>query len=156
VRAYGDIEEGTGRDELLGFSLAGEVRGPHRRGLYLPGDPPAARAMKGAGTVHHVAWAIADSSYEWWIERLRGAGVELVEVADRYYFRSIYFHIPGGVLFELATRGPGFGIDEPLATLGSELSIPPAYASLRAELEANLAPLQNPRDHWPAVASSSL
>jgi glyoxalase family protein len=156
VRAYGDIEEGTGLDELLGFSPAGEVRGPHRRGLYLPGDPPATRAMKGAGTVHHVAWAIADSSYEWWIERLRGAGVELVEVADRYYFRSIYFHIPGGVLFELATRGPGFGIDEPLATLGSELSIPPAYASLRAELEANLAPLQNPRDHWPAVASSSL
>jgi glyoxalase family protein len=148
VRAYGDIEEGTGLDELLGFSLAGEVRGPHRRGLFLPGDPPTARAMKGSGTVHHVAWAIADASYDWWLERLTGAGVELVEVADRYYFRSIYFHLPSGVLFELATLGPGFGIDEPLETLGSQLAIPPAFESLRGELEASLPPLRDPRERW--------
>jgi glyoxalase family protein len=104
--------------------------------------------MKGAGTVHHVAWTIADGGYEWWIERLRDAGVELVEVADRYYFRSVYFRLPGGVLFELATRGPGFGVDEPLETLGSRLSLPPAFASRRAELEASLAPLRDPRERW--------
>jgi glyoxalase family protein len=148
VRVFGDIAEGTGLDELLGFSPAGEARGPHRGGLYLPGDPPAARAMKGAGTVHHIAWAIADGSYEWWIDRLRGAGVELVEVADRHYFRSIYFHVPSGVLFELSTLGPGLTVDEPLETLGSQLSIPPAFASLRGELEASLAPLRDPRERW--------
>ncbi len=148
VRAYGDIEEGTGLDGLLGFSLAGEVRGPHRSGLFLPGDPPSTRAMKGAGTVHHVAWAIADSSYEWWLDRLSAHRVELVEVADRYYFRSIYFHLPNGVLFELATLGPGLGIDEPLETLGSQLSIPPAFEALADELKASLTPLRDPRERW--------
>ena len=104
--------------------------------------------MKGAGTVHHVAWTIADRAYDWWIERLRDAGVELVEVADRYYFRSVYFRLPGGVLFELATRGPGFGVDEPLETLGSRLSLPPEFAALRSELEASLVPLVDPRERW--------
>jgi glyoxalase family protein len=153
VRAYGDIEEGTGLDELLGFSLAGEARGPHRRGLFLPGDPPAARAMKGSGTVHHVAWAIADAAYDWWLERLSTHGVELVEVADRYYFRSLYFHLPDGVLFELATQGPGLGVDEPLETLGAQLSIPPEFAALRAELETSLPPLRDPREAWSSPAA---
>ncbi len=148
VRAFGDIEEGTGLDELLGFSVVGEAGGPQRRGLYLPGDPPATRAMKGAGTVHHVAWTIADDAYAWWIDRLSSAGVEIVEIADRYYFRSIYFRLPGGVLFELATRGPGFMRDEPVETLGSRLSLPPALASLRGELEASLVLLQDPRERW--------
>ncbi len=150
VRAYGDAEAGTGLDGLLGFSAAGVTHGPHRHGLYLPDDPPSARAMKGAGTVHHVAWAIADVTFDSWMDRLTSAGVELVEVADRYYFRSLYFHLPGGVLFELATQGPGFTIDEPLETLGSQLSIPPEFASRRGELVAQLAPLRDPRERLQA------
>ena len=160
VRAYAGGSGGsggsggaTGLDGLLGFGAGGEARGLRRGGFYLVDPPPAARGRRGAGTVHHVAWAIPDEAFDGWVERLRTAGVELVEVADRYYFRSVYFHLPSGVLFELATLGPGFTVDEPLETLGTTLSIPPEFAPLRAEIESALLPLRDPRASWPQPAS---
>ena len=64
---------------------------------------------------------------------------------DRFYFRSIYFREPSGVLFEIATLGPGFTVDEPLESLGEKLSLPPDYEHLRDQVEANLKPVRSPR-----------
>jgi glyoxalase family protein len=90
----------------------------------------------GAGIVHHVAWRAADGDHQ---ARLRGEvlgfGLQVTPVIDRQYFRSIYFREPGGVLFEIATDDPGFLIDEPEATLGEELRLPPQYESQRERIE---------------------
>ena len=148
--ADGDPLEFTGVDRLLGVTRAGELRGPTRGALYQPVAAPEAPARRGAGVVHHVAWTIPDAAFADWQTQLGEAGVELVEVADRYYFRSLYFRIPDGVLFELATPQPGFTVDEPLATLGTRLCVPPAFADRAAELEASLAPLSDPLAAWRA------
>jgi glyoxalase family protein len=80
-----------------------------------------------------------------WRSRVAEAGVDVTPVIDRFYFRSIYFREPSGVLFEIATLGPGFDVDEPLETLGQDLALPPNYRHLRAELEKELTPLPDPR-----------
>jgi glyoxalase family protein len=122
-----------------------EARGEKRGGFYVYDDPPEERSLQGAGSVHHVAWASTMEDHEAWRERAISAGAEPTPVIDRFYFRSIYFREPSGVLFEIATLGPGFTVDEPLEHLGEKLSLPPDYEHLRAEVEPNLRPVVNPR-----------
>ncbi len=103
------------------------------------------RGSDGVGTVHHVAFRAADDAEQQARqEELRGLGVGVTEVRDRNYFRSIYFREPGGVLFEIATDGPGFTIDESPAALGTTLMLPARYESMRPRLERALPPLRLP------------
>jgi glyoxalase family protein len=136
--------------EALGFTpLADEVEfrlmGGDREGLYHYRPAPAEGAVPGAGTVHHVAWASSDQDHETWRERALAAGMHPTPVIDRQYFRSIYFREPSGVLFEIATLGPGFTADEPQETLGEALMLPPQHEPLRERLERSLTPIENPR-----------
>ncbi|MFI5028784.1 MAG: ring-cleaving dioxygenase, partial [Solirubrobacterales bacterium] len=108
-------------------------------------EPPAGRALQGAGSVHHIAWASSIGEHEAWRERALGGGAQPTPVIDRFYFRSIYFREPSGALFEIATLGPGFTVDEPLEHLGEKLSLPPDFEHLRAEVEPKLRPVVNPR-----------
>jgi glyoxalase family protein len=103
-------------------------------------DAPAAR--QGAGGVHHVAFRTpGDAQYEAWARRLNELGVRNSGAIDRFYFRSLYFREPNGILFEIATDGPGFATDEPMQTLGEKLALPPFLEPRRAEIEAGLKPL---------------
>ncbi len=149
VRAYSAAPDASrGLLEALEFEPAGEgweVRGEKRGGLYLYDEPPGERAFQGAGSVHHVAWASKVEEHERWREKAISAGAQPTPVIDRFYFRSIYFREPSGVLFEIATLGPGFTVDEPLEHLGEKLSLPPDYEHLRAEVEPRLRPVVNPR-----------
>ncbi len=122
-----------------------EARGSSRGGLYVYEAPPEQHSRQGAGSVHHVAWASTIDEHEEWRARAISAGAQPTPVIDRFYFRSIYFREPSGVLFEIATLGPGFTVDEPLEHLGEKLSLPPDYEHLRAEVEPNLRPVVNPR-----------
>jgi glyoxalase family protein len=124
-----------------------EARGERRGSLYAYHEPPAERGLQGAGTVHHVAWASSPEEHEEWRARAIAGGAQPTPVIDRFYFRSIYFREPSGVLFEIATVGPGFTVDEPLESLGEKLSLPPAYEHLRDEVEPKLTPISNPREH---------
>jgi glyoxalase family protein len=124
-----------------------EVRGDSRGGLWGYSEPPAERGLQGAGSVHHIAWASQMDEHEAWRERVIAAGARPTPVIDRFYFRSIYFREPSGVLFEIATLGPGFTVDEPLESLGEKLSLPPDYEHLREQVEPVLRPINNPRVH---------
>ncbi|MGH3023273.1 MAG: VOC family protein [Gaiellaceae bacterium] len=151
VRAYSAQPDASRPllEETLGFAPSGardwEVRGDDRGSFYAYDDPPVERGLGGAGTVHHVAWASSMEEHEAWRERVAAAGMRPTPVIDRFYFRSVYFREPSGVLFEIATLGPGFTADEPLETLGEALSLPPAYEPLRERLEGVLTPLPDPR-----------
>jgi glyoxalase family protein len=149
VCAYSsEPEASSGLLEALEFEpveQGWEARGEKRGGLYLYDDPPELRSRQGAGSVHHVAWASTMEDHETWRERAVAAGAQPTPVIDRFYFRSIYFREPSGVLFEIATLGPGFTVDEPLEQLGEKLSLPPDYEHLRDEVEPNLRPVVNPR-----------
>jgi glyoxalase family protein len=150
VRAYAHDPEQSRRflEETLEFEPHGETgweaRGEHRGGLYLY-DHSDEVGVPGAGTVHHVAWASPTSEQEAWHRRVAESGAHPTPVIDRYYFRSVYFREPSGVLFEIATIGPGFTADEPLESLGEHLSLPPNYEHLRDRLEGVLTPLPDPR-----------
>jgi glyoxalase family protein len=122
-----------------------EARGERRAGLYGFDPPPAERGLQGAGSVHHIAWASQMDEHEAWRDRVIAAGARPTPVIDRFYFRSVYFREPSGVLFEIATLGPGFTVDEPLESLGEKLSLPPDYEHLRDEVEPVLRPITNPR-----------
>ena len=122
-----------------------ECRGDSRGGLWGYSDPPAERGLQGAGSVHHIAWASQIDDHEAWRDRVMAAGGHPTPVIDRFYFRSIYFREPSGVLFEIATLGPGFTVDEPLESLGEKLSLPPDYEHLREQVEPVLRPITNPR-----------
>jgi glyoxalase family protein len=122
-----------------------EARGSSRGGLYVYEEPPVERSLQGAGSVHHVAWASTVDEHDEWRERAIAGGAQPTPVIDRFYFRSIYFREPSGVLFEIATLGPGFTVDEPLEHLGEKLSLPPDFEHLRGEVEPNLRPVINPR-----------
>jgi glyoxalase family protein len=103
-------------------------------------DLPMAR--QGAGGVHHVAFRTPDEQqYHAWTQRLNASGVPNSGEIDRFYFRSLYFREPNGILFEIATDGPGFATDEPLETLGEKLALPPFLEPRRREIEAGLKPL---------------
>jgi glyoxalase family protein len=124
---------------------AWEARGKQRGGYYRY-DRSDERGVPGAGTVHHVAWASPTDEHEAWQKRVSESGASPTPVIDRFYFKSIYFREPSGVLFEIATIGPGFTVDEPLETLGERLSLPPDYEHLRERVEPLLTPLPNPRE----------
>ncbi|WP_428940095.1 ring-cleaving dioxygenase [Fontivita pretiosa] len=107
--------------------------------------PDAPRGSMGAGVVHHVAFrAPDDAQHAGWHRRLVELGYNVSPIMDRKYFRSIYFREPGGVLFEIATDGPGFAVDESIDQLGSSLVLPPWYEPRRAEIENALPPLRLP------------
>jgi glyoxalase family protein len=135
-----EVLEFEPRDERL-F----EARGPSRGGLYAYHDPPDERGIQGGGSVHHIAWASPPEEHEAWRERVAAAGASPTPVIDRFYFRSIYFREPSGVLFEIATIGPGFTVDEPLESLGEKLSLPPFLEHIRERVEPELTPIVNPR-----------
>jgi|SRR5215207_1596415 len=151
VRAYAADPERSAAllRETLGFTGGEdggwEVRGDRRGGRYVYDAAPDARPVPGAGTVHHVAFATRLDEHDAWQERVARAGARATPVIDRFYFRSIYFREPSGVLFELATIGPGFGADEDPQHLGERLSLPPKFERLRGELEQKLTPLPDPR-----------
>jgi glyoxalase family protein len=122
-----------------------ESRGEQRGSLWAYDEPPREAGIPGAGTVHHIAWASQVNDHERWRERVIEAGARATPVIDRFWFRSVYFREPSGVLFELATLGPGFAIDEEVEALGEELILPPFLEDNREAIEANLVPIVNPR-----------
>jgi glyoxalase family protein len=110
--------------------------------LHVAVEPNLAPGRLGAGGVHHVAFRTPDDQqYEAWAERLSEMGMPTSGPVDRYYFRSLYFREPGGILFEIATDGPGFATDEKLESLGQRLALPPFLEGRRKEIESGLKPL---------------
>jgi glyoxalase family protein len=150
VRAFSS-DPGASRElleEALAFEPQGdgwEARGERRGSWYAYDEPPAERGLQGAGTVHHVAWASHDAEHEQWRERVLAAGAHPTQVIDRFWFHSIYFREPSGVLFELATFSPGFAADEDPEHLGETLVLPPWLEGRREQIEAQLTPIENPR-----------
>jgi glyoxalase family protein len=145
VRAYAsDLEHNAAFLESLGF-VDGETRGESRGGWIRYEQAPTEPGTPGAGTVHHVAWACPIDEHEAWRQRVIEAGGRSTPIIDRFWFRSIYFREPSGVLFEIATLGPGFAADEDPAHLGETLILPPDFEHLRAQVEPVLTPLPNPR-----------
>jgi glyoxalase family protein len=151
VRAYGGRIERSGAllEEVLGGKRVAEntweLRGERRGGTIQFDAPPAERGIPGAGTVHHVAWGTTVEQHPSWLEVLAKGGVHSTPVVDRHFFKSIYFREPGGVLYEIADDGPGFGRDE---ELGRSILLPPWYESQRARIEALLTPIPDPRAGW--------
>jgi len=110
--------------------------------LHVAVRPDLSPARAGAGGVHHVAFRTPDEAqYRAWADRLASLRVPNSGPVDRHYFRSLYFREPNGVLFEIATDGPGFAVDEPLDALGERLALPPFLEGRRAEIEARLKPI---------------
>lgn len=158
------VTVGTGRpgrtaallDEVLGFRIEDEggerVRLRSRTGSSAPGTAVEVdrsanlpRGQMGVGCVHHVAFRAADEDEQDAVRRMvAGRGLEVTPPIDRYYFRSIYFREPGGVLFEVATDGPGFAVDEAAEALGTGLRLPPWLEPRRSEIERTLPPLRLP------------
>jgi len=135
----------------MGFTHLGTENGWHRYGVAdgksgayvdLRETPAARRGAWGAGSIHHIAWRVDDEAHQLEVrERVSGKGARPTPVIDRFWFKSVYFLEPGGVLFELATEGPGFAVDEDRAHLGETLVLPPWLESKRAEIEGQLPPL---------------
>ncbi|HET8725985.1 MAG TPA: ring-cleaving dioxygenase, partial [Alphaproteobacteria bacterium] len=109
--------------------------------LHVAVEPNLPVVAPGAGGVHHVAFRIPDADYAAWADRLQRLRLPSSGPVDRFYFRSLYFREPNGILFEIATDGPGFATDEPQESLGESLSLPPFLEHRRAEIEAGLKPL---------------
>jgi glyoxalase family protein len=110
--------------------------------LHVAVQPELPPAHPGAGGVHHVAFRTPDAaSYDEWAKRLRSLRIPNSGKIDRFYFQSLYFREPNGILFEIATDGPGFAADEPMETLGEKLALPPFLEPRRQEIEAGLKPL---------------
>ena len=114
--------------------------GPHAE-LHVAVQPDLPRAQPGAGGVHHVAFRSPDDAYDAWAERLKTLRIPNSGKVDRYWFRSLYFREPNGILFEIATDGPGFGVDEDQATLGEKVVLAPFLEPQRAAIVANLKPI---------------
>lgn len=141
--------------EGLGFSFAREEDGWRRHAVAGGGSgrwvdvralPTFARAVSGTGSVHHVAFRVDDDAAEARAQReIRDAGGRVTSVIDRFWFKSIYFREPGGALFEIATDGPGFAVDEDPMTLGERLVLPPFLEPRRAEIARGLPSLVAPR-----------
>lgn len=139
---------------VMGFGASGEeggrmrfqsVEGGPGGVVDLVSVPGQARGEEGTGTVHHVAWRARDDAHQLaWREVLVGAGFGVTPVIDRKYFHSIYFREPGGVLFEIATDGPGFTVDEDSESLGSALQLPSWHEEARPSLERTLPALRPP------------
>lgn len=142
-------------EEVLGFREVGEEHGWVRLAAGSGGSgrlvevrelPDATRGVWGTGAVHHVAWRVRDDEEQWAVrERVEAAGLSPTPRIDRFWFRSVYFREPGGVLFELATDGPGFARDEAPEHLGEALILPPWLEPRRDEIEGALPPLEIPQ-----------
>jgi glyoxalase family protein len=139
--------------DVLGFRAIAEEAGWRRFGFEgaagvvdvreTPGEP---RGAWGVGSVHHLAWRVADAQQQLKMRsRVESAGANPTPVIDRFWFQSVYFREPGGVLFELATDGPGFGVDEDKGHLGESLVLPPWLEPARDQIEKALPPLRPPR-----------
>ena len=132
-------------ESTLGFATEDgasyEARGDSRGSFYIYDAAPEPRGLGGSGTVHHVAWSSTMEDHRAWREKVIEGGADPTPIIDRFYFRSIYFREPSGVLFEIATMGPGLAADESKDHLGERLSLPPAFEHLRAQVAANLTPL---------------
>ena len=109
--------------------------------LHVVVEPNLPPAGQGAGSVHHVAFNIPSADYQAWAERLKEMRISNSGPVDRFWFKSLYFREPNGILFEIATDGPGFATDEPMADLGKTLSLPSFLEAKRAKIEAGLKPL---------------
>jgi glyoxalase family protein len=137
VRQYG-LPEGAG-SKVYVYQM--DARGPQAE-LHVAVQPDLERVRPGAGGVHHVAFRTPDErEYHLWQKRLNEFRVANSGEIDRFYFRSLYFREPGGVLFEIATDGPGFGVDEDMETLGEKVALPPFLEPRRAQILANLKPI---------------
>jgi glyoxalase family protein len=144
--------------EVLGFSLLGTENGWHRYALEIDGEAALSgrfvdirertdigRGAWGTGSIHHLAWRVDDEQHQLDVRsRIEAAGRRPTPVIDRFWFRSVYFLEPGGVLFELATDGPGFAVDEDVSHLGETLVLPPWLESSRSAIEAKLPRLERP------------
>ena len=136
----------------LGFEELGREGGWTRYGFrHAPGivdvreTPHERRGAWGVGAVHHLAWTVDDLDEELVVRaQVEDAGGRATDVIDRFWFKSVYFKEPGGVLFEIATRGPGFAVDEDPLHLGETLVLPPWFEPSRAEIERVLPPLKMP------------
>jgi len=136
----------------LGFKELGQERGwtrygfEHHAGIVdIRETPNERRGAWGVGAVHHLAWSVTDLDYELAVRsQIEQAGGRATDVIDRFWFKSVYFKEPGGVLFEIATEGPGFAVDEDPAHLGETLVLPPWYEPSRAQIAAVLPPLTLP------------
>jgi glyoxalase family protein len=153
VLAYARVpERSAGLLRALGFERGGDtdphwrVAGAERHAVIAYEPPPSERGRTSAGTIHHIAWSVAeDDELRAYRARAMAAGADATDIVDRQYFHSVYFREPSGILFELASRDIGFAYDEPVESLGEALKLPPQYEPLRDELERRLTPLQNPR-----------
>jgi glyoxalase family protein len=138
----------------LGFSEQSdhewEARGEHRGGR-IQFERSQARGIPGAGTVHHIAWSVYRDEMGAWRERLIAGGAHPTQVIDRFYFESVYFREPSGILYELASYdGAGFDVDEPAETMGERLALPPEYEPIRSRVEPLLTPLPDIRQWRPS------
>jgi glyoxalase family protein len=145
--------------QVLGFSERAaddwEARGEQRGGRIVF-EPSSERGIPGAGTVHHVAWSVLNSEIEEWQRHMTAAGAHATPVIDRFYFRSVYFREPGGILYELATLdGAGFASDEAPEEMGQGLSLPPFLEGRRSQIEPHLTPLPDTRTWRPAPARAA-
>ena len=136
VRTY--QHPGTSADTVHVYEMG--AGGPAAE-LHVAVQPELRPHRPGAGGVHHVAFRSRDADYDSWADRLKSMRMPTSGKVDRYYFRSLYFREPNGILFEIATDGPGFAADEPLSSLGERLALPPFLEKRRAEIEAKLKPL---------------
>jgi glyoxalase family protein len=151
VRAYGRPDEEF--FAKLGFEhedVRWETRADTRGGWIEYAEAPYVPGVGGAGTVHHVAWASEMEDQQAWRDLVQDAGGNPTPIIDRFWFRSVYFREPAGVLFEIATLGPGFATDEDPEHLGEKLILPPAFEHLREKVEPLLTPLPDPRADWAA------
>lgn len=136
--------------KVMGMRQEGEEAGSYLYRMGLNGalseltikvEPLLSAAQQGAGSVHHVAFNIAMADYNAWAERLKTFRIPNSGPVDRFWFKSLYFREPNGILFEIATDGPGFAADEPMDKLGETLSLPPFLEGRRAQIEAGLKTL---------------
>jgi len=135
----------TGETFAPGYHRFAMDGGGPGRYLFVREAPEEPRAALGRGGVHHLAFRLTDREEQArWLEHLASYGVPNSGEVDRYYFRSLYFRISPGILFELATDGPGFTGDEDLEHLGERLALPPFLEGRRAEIEAGLTPIETP------------
>ena len=137
-RPIGRAQHPDGAEVVIYETGAG---GPGRE-LWVVEEPDKPVARLGAGGVHHIAFRVADDGEQrYWHERVSRAGLRVSPLIDRFYFQSIYFRISNGILFEIATDGPGFAADEDPDRLGEKLALPPFLEGQRAEIEAGLKPI---------------
>ena len=140
VREYPHWEHPRHTVHVFEMGAGGDAAGPHAE-LHVAVQPDLPAAQPGAGGVHHVAFRSPDADYAAWAERLNSLGVPNSGEVDRYWFRSLYLREPNGVLFEIATDGPGFAVDEDPATLGEKVVLAPFLEPRRAAILANLKPI---------------